>query len=194
MQLIQRAWSGQSTPRLLPIPDPGLAGRSWLAVNSPTSARIAGDLGFNMLFSHLRTPEQYRQYRDIYREAGGRGLIAANRPVYVGPDDSTAFARAEPMLRTLWRRFRADGKIPAATPEPDRPKDLTGHPINFIVGGPESVARQFRDLHAAIPFDVANVEVRWAGLPRAEVLANLRRLMEDVVPLFGGEPTLTPTT
>ena len=194
LQLIQRAWSGQSSPRLLPIPDSGLAGRSWLAANSPTSARIAGNLGFNMLFSHLRTPAQYGQYRDVYHAAGGSGLIASNRPVYVGPDDSTAFARAEPMLRSLWRRFQAEGKIPAAAPEPDQPEDLTGHPINFIVGGPESVARQLCELHAAIPFDVANVEVRWAGLPHVEVLGSLRRLMKDVVPLLNRESSLNKAT
>ena len=194
LQKIQQVWLGKSKPRLLPIPDPGLPGRSWLAVNSTTSARIAGELGFNMLFSHLRTPEQYRQYRDIYRASGGSGKIAANRPVYVGPDDQTAFDLAEPILRTLWRRFRSEGKIPAETHEPSRPEDLTGHPINFIVGGPESVARQLRDLHDAVPFDVANVEVRWAGLPHSEVLASLRRLMEDVVPLLDREPTLNSAT
>ena len=48
-----------------------LAGRSWIAVNSLGSARIAGSFNFNMLFSHLRTPEQYRQYPAAYRAAGG---------------------------------------------------------------------------------------------------------------------------
>ena len=108
--------------RPLPVAAPDLAGRCWLAVNSRGSARIAGSLGFNVLFSHLRTPEQYRQYVATYREAGGTGLIAANRPVFVGPDDETAFDLAEPALRILWRRFRHEGKIPAETPEPDRPR------------------------------------------------------------------------
>ena len=130
-----------------------------------------------MLFSHLRTPEQYRQYAAAYREAGGTGLIAANRPVFVGPDDRTAFDLAEPALRILWRRFRQEGKIPADTPEPERPQDLCGHPINFIVGGPESVARQLLALHEQVPFDVANVEVRWAGLSHEVVRDSLKRLM-----------------
>jgi alkanesulfonate monooxygenase SsuD/methylene tetrahydromethanopterin reductase-like flavin-dependent oxidoreductase (luciferase family) len=163
--------------RPLPVPAPDLAGRCWLAVNSAGSARIAGSLGFNMLFSHLRTPEQYRTYADTYRESGGNGLIAANRPVFVGPDDAAAFGIAEPALRLLWRRFRAEGKIPAETPEPTRPQDLCGHPINFIVGGPESVARQLHALHEQVPFDVANVEVRWAGLSHEAVGDSLKRLM-----------------
>jgi alkanesulfonate monooxygenase SsuD/methylene tetrahydromethanopterin reductase-like flavin-dependent oxidoreductase (luciferase family) len=163
--------------RPLPVPAPDLAGRCWVAVNSAGSARIAGSLGFNMLFSHLRTPEQYRQYAAVYREAGGTGLIAANRPVFVGPDDRSAFDLAETALRILWRRFRQEGKIPADTPEPERPQDLCGHPINFIVGGPESVARQLHALHEQVPFDVANVEVRWAGLSHELVCDNLRRLM-----------------
>ena len=130
-----------------------------------------------MLFSHLRTPAQYRQYAAAYRESGGRGLIAANRPVFVGPDDATAFALAEPALRILWRRFRQEGKIPADTPEPARPQDLCGHPINFLVGGPKTVRSQLQALHQEVPFDVANVEVRWAGLSHEQVCDSLRRLV-----------------
>ena len=160
LHLIRAAWSvegiratcADSLPRCfdipahrpLPLAAPDLAGRCWQAVNSVGSARIAGSLGFNMLFSHLRTPAQYRQYAAAYRESGGTGLIAANRPVFVGPDDATAFALAEPALRILWRRFRQEGKIPADTPEPARPRDLCGHPINFLVGGPETVRGHLR--------------------------------------------------
>jgi alkanesulfonate monooxygenase SsuD/methylene tetrahydromethanopterin reductase-like flavin-dependent oxidoreductase (luciferase family) len=168
----------------LPVPAADLSGRCWLAVNSLGSARIAGTLNFNMLFSHLRTPEQYRQYRAAYRSAGGTGLVAANRPVFVGPDNASAFDRIELALRTLWRPFREEGKIPADTPEPSRPQDLCKHPINFIVGGPESVAHQLRELYNEVPFDVANVEVRWSGLPHELVRDSLRRLMEDAMPIL----------
>jgi alkanesulfonate monooxygenase SsuD/methylene tetrahydromethanopterin reductase-like flavin-dependent oxidoreductase (luciferase family) len=199
LRLIRSAWSGTvseagiegsshyySVPphRPLPVPAADLAGRSWVAVNSLGSARIAGSFNFNMLFSHLRTPEQYRQYSAAYRVAGGTRLIAANRPVFVGPDDPIAFDRAEPALRILWRRFQAEGKIPAATPEPTRPEDLCAHPINFIIGGPRSVARQLRELYEQAPFDVANVEVRWAGLSPELVRDSLWRLMEEVLPLL----------
>jgi alkanesulfonate monooxygenase SsuD/methylene tetrahydromethanopterin reductase-like flavin-dependent oxidoreductase (luciferase family) len=171
-------------PHSLPVSSKDLLRRSWVAVNSVGSATIAGRFNFNILFSHLRTPEQYRQYRIAYRAAGGTGLIAANRPVFVGPDDESAFARAEPALRTIWRRFRQERKIPAETAEPERPQDLCAHPINFIVGGPASVARQFRELYEQVPFDVANVEIRWAGLTHELVRDSLRRLMEDVLPIL----------
>jgi alkanesulfonate monooxygenase SsuD/methylene tetrahydromethanopterin reductase-like flavin-dependent oxidoreductase (luciferase family) len=193
LRLILGSWGGDGAGigseaslvpggRILPIPSADLPGRCWQAVNSEGSARVAGRLGFNVLFSHLRTPEQYRKYVETYRQAGGDGLIAANRPVFVGPDDGSAFELAGPALRTLWRRFLAEGKIPADTPEPDQPAALCGHPINFLVGGPQSVARQLLALHEEVPFDVANVEVRWAGLSHELVLDSLRRLMEDVVP------------
>ncbi len=195
LRVIRSAWGGEwdgpplrhfpvPPHRPLPVPATDLPGRCWVAVNSPGSARIAGTFGFNMLFSHLRTPEQYRAYLAAYRAAGGTGLVAANRPVFVGPDDATAFARVEPALRTLWRRFRHEGKIPSGTPEPARPEDLCGPPIHFIVGGPETVARHLLALHEQSPFDVANVEVRWAGLPHELVRDSLRRLMEEVMPLM----------
>ncbi len=209
LALIRFAWSGQipdtdpsglpgyySVPshRPLPIPAIDLTARSWVAVNSVGSARIAGSFNFNMLFSHLRTPEQYKQYAATYRAAGGSRLIAANRPVFVGPDDGTAFDRAELALRTIWRRFQQEGKIPATALEPVNPADLCAHPINFIVGGPESVARQLRELHEQVPFDVANVEVRWAGLSPELVRDSLRRLMEQVMPLLRqpGHESQTP--
>ncbi len=208
LAIIHDAWRGQigdsatdSSPeffqvpahRPLPVASADLWSRTWIAVNSVGSARIAGTLGLNMLFSHLRTPAQYRQYAETYRSAGGNGLIAANRPVFVGPDDATAWAQAEPALRRLWRRFQAEGKIPADMPESDQLPDLAGHPINFIIGGPESVARQLRELWSFVPFDVANVEVRWAGLDHDQVCDSMRRLMEQVMPLVNthGQPALT---
>lgn len=194
LRVIRGAWSGRidaaggfqavSSCSLLPLPPADLPARSWLAVNSAGSARIAGELGFGMLFSHLRTPEQYRQYIRVYCEAGGTGLIAANRPVYVGPDDATARRDVEPALRTLWRRFQAEGKIARDVPEPRSCAELAAHPINFILGGPESVARQLRELHALAHFDVANLEVRWAGLSHELVRESLRRLAVDVRPLL----------
>jgi alkanesulfonate monooxygenase SsuD/methylene tetrahydromethanopterin reductase-like flavin-dependent oxidoreductase (luciferase family) len=168
----------------LPVPADDLARRCWVAVNSVGSARIAGALDLNVLFSHLRTPEQYREYAAVYRRAGGKGLLAANRPVFVGPDDETAFRQAEPALQILWRRFQDEGKIGAGVAEPRRVAELCAHPINFIVGGPESVARQLRELHEKAPFDVANVEVRWAGLTHELVRDSLRRLMREAVPLI----------
>lgn len=181
LDAILSAWTD---PRALPVPAGDLAGRCWSAVNSAGAARIAGRFNLNVLFSHLRTPEQYRQYLAEYRAAGGTRLVAANRPVFVGPDDATALARAEPALRTLWRRFQREGKIPAALAEPASAEGLCAHPINFIVGGPASVARQLRELREAVPYDVANAEVRWAGLSHEFVRDSLRRLMEDVVPLL----------
>lgn len=189
LKVIRSTWAG-AAPGALPCPSADLAGRCWLAVNSEGSARIAGSLGFNVLFSHLRTPAQYRQYLDAYRGAGGTGLVAANRPVFVGPDDESALEIAGPALRSLWRRFRAEGKIPREATEPDDPAGLCAHPINFVVGGPESVARQLRELHAEVPFDVANVEVRWDGLSHPQVLDSLRRLAEEVVPRLE-EPALS---
>jgi alkanesulfonate monooxygenase SsuD/methylene tetrahydromethanopterin reductase-like flavin-dependent oxidoreductase (luciferase family) len=168
--------------RPLPVARADLASRCWVAVNSAGSAAVAGRVGMNVLFSHLRTPEQYRQYAAAYRGAGGVGKIAANRPVFVGRDDAHAAEVAGPALRTLWRRFRSEGKIAAHVAEPATIEGLAAHPINFIVGGPAKVARELLALHEAAPFDVANVEVRWAGLSHGAVLDSLRSLMENVVP------------
>jgi alkanesulfonate monooxygenase SsuD/methylene tetrahydromethanopterin reductase-like flavin-dependent oxidoreductase (luciferase family) len=169
-------WSPQSS--MLPRALPDLHERCWVAVNSVGAARIAGALNFNVLFSHLRTPAQYRQYIAAYRSAGGARLIAANRPVYVGTSDEIAAREAELALRILWRRFQREGKIAAEMREPESVQELCAHPINFIVGGAETVRRRLRELHDEAPFDVLNAEVRWEGLPHAAVCESLQRLAD----------------
>ena len=185
LRIIRRVWDGEevgpgqtttSTAPALPVARQDLASRSWQAVNSVGAARIAGQMNFGMLFSHLRTVEQYRQYTEAYRRAGGRNRIAVNRPVYVGETETSAWAEAEGAVRTLWRRFREEGKIAGDTSEPTSSAELCRHPLNFIIGDPESVARQLLELHAQVPFDVANLEVRWEGLSHAQVRESLRRM------------------
>jgi alkanesulfonate monooxygenase SsuD/methylene tetrahydromethanopterin reductase-like flavin-dependent oxidoreductase (luciferase family) len=193
LQIICEAWQGKimggggryynvSVHRPLPVAAPSLPSRSWLAVNSAGSARIAGELRFNMMFSHLRTPDQYREYRRIYQEAGGNGLVAANRPIYVGVDDESAAREVEPALRTLWRRFQREGKIASDIVEPESLQELAAHPVNFVFGGPESVAGQIAQLHDYVPFDVLNAEPRWAALPANLVESSVCLLATEVRP------------
>jgi alkanesulfonate monooxygenase SsuD/methylene tetrahydromethanopterin reductase-like flavin-dependent oxidoreductase (luciferase family) len=169
----------------LPVAVADLPTRSWVAVNSVAAAAVAGSIGFNVLLSHLRTCEEHREYLAAYRRHGGGGHVAANFPIYVGKDDNAAIKEVEPALRLLWRRFQAEGKIATETCEPGSVAGLCGHPINFLVGGPATVARSIRAAHARCPFDVANVEVRWEGLGHEEVCDSLRRLVEDVLPRCG---------
>ena len=181
LNVIRNAWKGATN---LPRAAGDLESRSWIAVNSAGSARIAGKHAMSMLFSHLRTPDQYSEYAAAYRSAGGRGLIAINRPVYVGESDAKAEQEASIAVRTLWRRFHREGKIDARVEEPASLKDACGHPLNFIVGSPESVARQLNELHEQVPYDVANLEVRWDGLTHEQSMSSLTRLAESVASLL----------
>ncbi|MDB5321889.1 MAG: flavin-dependent oxidoreductase, F420-dependent methylene-tetrahydromethanopterin reductase [Phycisphaerales bacterium] len=186
LETILNAW--HPTSSTLPHPASDLPSRCFIAVNSIGAAKIAGHFNLNVLFSHLRTPAQYNQYRAAYQAAGGRLQIAANRPAYIGKDDQTAWQEAEPALRTLWRRFKQEGKIPADIKEPANPQDLCAHPINFIVGSPHSVARQLRDLHHQSPYDIANLELRWPNLSHDQVRQSLTRLMQQAMPLIASPP------
>jgi alkanesulfonate monooxygenase SsuD/methylene tetrahydromethanopterin reductase-like flavin-dependent oxidoreductase (luciferase family) len=194
LRIVLEAWNGEVSDRSgwyniprhspLPLAAPDLRSRAWLAVNSLGSAKIAGRLGFNMMFSHLRTLVQNREYVEAYRGAGGRGLIAANRPLYVGVSDAAAWDDAEPALRKLWRRFQQEGKIAAEVTEPADPRELCAHPINFLLGGPSSVARQIDELRRELAIDVMNFEPHWAGLTEDQVAGTIRRLALEVRPLL----------
>ena len=173
----------QSAP--LPKPANDFLSRCWCAVNSNGAARIAGKFNLNVLFSHLRTAEQYRQFIDSYRAEGGSGKIAMNRPIFVGPNHHAARQMIEPALRTLWRRFKAEGRIDPKLSEPADIDDLADHPINFIIGGPMTVARDIKRLHAEVEFDVLNCEFRWDGLSHEQVRESLQSFMSEVAPTLG---------
>jgi alkanesulfonate monooxygenase SsuD/methylene tetrahydromethanopterin reductase-like flavin-dependent oxidoreductase (luciferase family) len=191
LETIRQVWAGlgpvqrqAGEPRYetpLPLALPDLLRRSWLAANSVEAAEIAGRGGHNMMFSFLRTPEQYATLRGAYVKAGGAGLVAANRPIFVGEDDAGAWTEAEPALRILWRRFVGEGKIPRDLPEPER-FTRENAPGQFLVGGPETVIRFVQALHARVPFDVFNIEPRWAGLTPEQVHGSMRRFAERVMP------------
>jgi alkanesulfonate monooxygenase SsuD/methylene tetrahydromethanopterin reductase-like flavin-dependent oxidoreductase (luciferase family) len=196
LRVIRAVWAGAGPSRPagpgpgydvpLPLARPDLLARSWVAANSLEAARIAGRGGHNMMFSFLRTPEQYAALYAAYREAGGRGRVAANRPIYVGEDDASAWAEAEPALRILWRRFQSEGKIARDASEPAVFDDGTA-PGQFLVGGPATVRRFIRELHARVPFDTFNVEPRWAGFTPEQVQASMGRFTAGVIEAISAE-------
>jgi alkanesulfonate monooxygenase SsuD/methylene tetrahydromethanopterin reductase-like flavin-dependent oxidoreductase (luciferase family) len=179
--------SGPSYGSPLPLARSDLRERSWVAANSLNAAVIAGRGGHNMLFSFLRTPEQYEALYTAYRDAGGAGGVAANRPVYVGETDEAAWEEAEPALRMLWRRFVEEGKIPRDRPEPAR-FHLDNAPGQFLVGSAETVAGFIRSLRERVPFDTFNIEPRWAGFRPDQVFASMTRLAERVMPCVEAPP------
>lgn len=191
LRVIREVWSGTGPARPegegahfgppLPRARPDLLQRSWLAANSLEAAAMAGAGGHNVMFSFLRTPEQYEQLYAAYAAAGGRGSVAANRPVFLAEDDATAWRQAEPALRILWKRFVEEKKIPAGTPEPER-FTLENAPGQFVVGSPETVVRFIRGLQGRVPFDTFNLEPRWAGMSGEQVRRTLRLFAEAVMP------------
>jgi hypothetical protein len=71
--------------------------------------------------------------------------------------------------------------------EPSDVRALCAHPINFIVGGPRTVADELLKLHAEILYDVANLEPSWEGFAPTSIDDCVRRLAEEVRPLLAVE-------
>ena len=119
-----------------------------------------------------------------YRAAGGTGLIAANRPVFVGPDDETAFALAEPALRILWRRFRQEGQDSRRDPRAG-----TDRRTSAAIRSTSSSADPSRSRGSFARFTSrcrsTSPTSRCAGPGSSHELVrdSLRRLMENVLPL-----------
>ena len=148
-----RSHFGVPPHRPLPVAAPDLAGRCWLAVNSAGSARIAGSFGFNMLFSHLGTPEQYRAIRRRLPRGGRhRACIAANRPVFVGarrrrpPSPSPS-----PPCASSGGGSATRARSPPTPPSPGGPKTSAATRSTSSSAGPNPSPEARHALHDEVP-------------------------------------------
>jgi alkanesulfonate monooxygenase SsuD/methylene tetrahydromethanopterin reductase-like flavin-dependent oxidoreductase (luciferase family) len=137
----------------------------WIAAGSGNALRRAALQGDAWLAAPSQFGEELETAARIYREtaeqAGRPAVLTVRRDVYCGESDAEAWAAVEPVLAAGYRRDR----------------DFTRDPL--VVGGPETVADEFRAL-AAIGFTHALIR---HIVPQQElVLASYRRFGEHVLP------------
>src|SRR6266508_2083592 len=108
LDLFEAAWRGDelqldgdyirvASPPLLPKPERELWRAMWIGANSADSARLAGERGYGLQVSNLRTIPQLQELVAAYREgraASTRELgperIAASAPFYLAETDERA--------------------------------------------------------------------------------------------------------
>jgi alkanesulfonate monooxygenase SsuD/methylene tetrahydromethanopterin reductase-like flavin-dependent oxidoreductase (luciferase family) len=202
LDILELAWTGKPFAydgRFVQIPDPvrvvphptrPLFPTLWLAANSPASATLAGRRGLKLMLSRERSNDELRALDAAYRtgreEAGlppEGGIASASRAMYVGENDAIAWREASEAVWLLNARMRRERAAIAALPPP-RTVQEAAEQVQFVVGGPERCRASVQELLDVLPFDVFNLQARWAGLGAELVEASLQRFAEDVAPSF----------
>lgn len=204
LDVLEQAWRGGDvsvhgryvnvdSPPVLPRAIRPLADLLWIASNSTAQARVSGCRGYGIMLSRERGAGEMEKIVESYRE--GRieagldpttGRIAASRPVYVGRSDAEARDEAAAAVAEMVARQRRDRPQFADLPMP-KDFDEACARVQFIAGGPMTVAGVIRELYTQIPFSALHIQPRWNGLSPERVQSSIQRFQEDVVPLaFAG--------
>ncbi|HEX2035829.1 MAG TPA: LLM class flavin-dependent oxidoreductase [Chloroflexota bacterium] len=202
LQVLEQAWRGEAiavhgqyvaieSPPVLPRAIRPLEELLWIAANSEAQGYLAGRRGFGVMLSRERGVGTMGRIVAAYgagREAAGRppgGRIAASRPVYVGASDEAARDEAASAVAIMVERQRRERPQYADLPPPSTFDEACDR-VQFLVGGPHTVAAEVRRLYEQVPFTAMHVQPRWQGLAPELVQTSIRRFQEEVIPLVFG--------
>ena len=199
LEVLEQAWRGDpisvhgrfvdvEAPPVLPRATRPLSEALWIASNSAAQARVSGRRGYGIMLSRERGAGEMEQIVESYRQGRGEagldpnaGRIAASRPVYVGRTDAEAHAEASDAVWEMVARQRRERPQYADLPQP-KDFDEACARVQFVAGGPETVAELVRELYAQIPFTALHIQPRWKGLPPPRVQTSIQRFQEEVMP------------
>jgi alkanesulfonate monooxygenase SsuD/methylene tetrahydromethanopterin reductase-like flavin-dependent oxidoreductase (luciferase family) len=163
----------------------------WLAANNDKAVLRAARLADAWLLNpHTKLAELERQLGLYHAERERCGLLPAGeipiiKELHVGSDDSSALLSVRPYLEDKYKAYVQWGQS-EVLPEGDTLRQafeqLAGGG-RFIVGGPETCARQVREHVERLGATSLLFRFQWPGMPQNLVLASMRRAAERVLPL-----------
>jgi alkanesulfonate monooxygenase SsuD/methylene tetrahydromethanopterin reductase-like flavin-dependent oxidoreductase (luciferase family) len=162
----------------------------WLAANNDAAVLRAARLADAWLLSpHTKLDELDRQLGLYHAERERCGLLPAQeipiiKEFYVGSDDASAMRAARPFLEGKYDAYVKWGQsdvMPAGDTLRLGFDELAGGG-RFIVGGPETCARQVRDHIRRLGVTSLFFRFQWPGMPQELVLPSMRRAAEEVFP------------
>jgi alkanesulfonate monooxygenase SsuD/methylene tetrahydromethanopterin reductase-like flavin-dependent oxidoreductase (luciferase family) len=163
----------------------------WLAANNDNAVLRAARLADAWLLNpHTKLDELERQLGLYHAERERCGLPPADeipiiKELYVGSDDASAMRAARPYLEDKYKAYVQWGQS-EVLPEGDTLRqafDELAQGGRFIVGGPETCARQVGEHVARLGVTSLLFRFQWPGMPQELVLASMRRAAEEVFPL-----------
>jgi alkanesulfonate monooxygenase SsuD/methylene tetrahydromethanopterin reductase-like flavin-dependent oxidoreductase (luciferase family) len=188
--------SVRSTIRTVQQPHPPI----WMAANQAVAVRRCGALGHTWVMNPHVTLEVLRNQLGVYRAAlaeNGHGMPAELpllREAWLAPSREQAWAEAAPYLARKYAVYTDWGQDKAVPTDQtfDRPlEDLARD--RFIIGTPDDFLTQARRYADELGVTTLLLRVQWPGMPRQQVLDQIRLIGESVLPgLRGLYSTETP--
>lgn len=162
----------------------------WLAANNDKAVLRAARLADAWLLNpHTKLSELERQMGIYHAERERCGLQpAAEVPIikelYVGDDDESALRAIRPYLEDKYKAYVQWGQSDVL-PEGDTLRQEFAQLAEggrFIVGGPDTCARQVREHVERLGATCFLFRFQWPGMPQALVLESMRRAAAEVFP------------
>ena len=164
----------------------------WLAANNDKAVLRAARLADAWLLNpHTKLSELERQMGLYHAERERCGLAPADevpiiKELHVGEDDASALRAVRPFLEDKYKAYVQWGQS-EVLPEGDTLRqefdELAGGG-RFIVGGPETCARQLREHVDRLGVTTFLFRFQWPGMPQELVLDSMLRAASDVFPLI----------
>jgi alkanesulfonate monooxygenase SsuD/methylene tetrahydromethanopterin reductase-like flavin-dependent oxidoreductase (luciferase family) len=176
---------GKSTIRTVQQPHPPI----WMAANQPVAVRRCGALGHTWVMNPHVTTDVLKTQLMVYREAlqaNGHAMPAdlpLLREAWIADSRERAWTEAAPYLARKYAVYSDWGQDRAV------PADQTfDHPLEelardrFIVGTPDDLVREARRYADELGVTTLVLRVQWPGMPREQVLEQIRLIGERVLP------------
>ncbi len=163
----------------------------WLAANNDNAVLRAARLADAWLLNpHTKLDELERQLVLYHAERARCDLPPAReipiiKELYVGRDDASGMHEVRPYLEGKYKAYVQWGQS-EVLPEGDtlrREFAELAQGGRFIVGGPETCARQVREHVERLGATAFLFRFQWPGMPQELVLASMRRAAAEVFPL-----------
>jgi len=164
----------------------------WLAANNDNAVLRAARLADAWLLNpHTKLDELQRQLVLYHAERercdlGPAGEIPIIKELHVGTGDESAMRAVRPYLEDKYKAYVAWGQS-EVLPAGDTLRqafDQLADGGRFIVGGPETCARQLREHLERLGATTFLFRFQWPGMPQELVRASMRRAAEEVFPLL----------
>ena len=205
LDVVEAACSGEpfdvggfKGPGLLPKPLGPIAEKLWIGANSPDSARLAGQRGYGLQLSNLRTTEELKGLIDSYyegraaplprgeagpssRSSPGPPRVAASAPLYLAESDARALDEFGPALEILLRENRRARPEPTPGSAPTTPREQA-EALRFTIGSPERAVDELLRLREQLGFTTLNLRPRWGGQTPEQIERSLTLFAEKVRP------------
>lgn len=155
----------------------------WIGANAEPSVRRAAHIGDGWMSTPALTVEDLRKLWRIYEdERKAAGLTEHHRrycarECWVGPDEQTAWARAEATMMQKYRRYMSFGFANVEGGADAAAADFRGFAKDrFVIGDAEHVKDELTRYRDDLGVEEFRFRMQWPGIEQDEMLDAIRRL------------------